>query len=337
MSHEIYKNKFVSLRQPAWHELGHVIQEEIGAVEAASRVNGVPFVYTEEVRTVSGLYTGSKAIIGLEQNEKTNNDIRTVYSVVSKDYHEITHQHFLEAWDRATHAHVETLGLLYDGSTMFLTTKLPGFSVKGDEIQGYLLATNPLNGTKAVTVRKTPVRVVCHNTLEASGKNFIAEWRVIHSSNAILQLETFLKNAYEQSRMEYEAVKDLYEILASTHIKDESAKEIFRSVYPDLTQPTALMQKLATKEPEALTELAAWERKNGHQIVHRTECYNLYAGEGLGSISEAAAGTVWGAYNAVVEYEQYLKRSSQRSSFLLGAGADRVATAFETSLAMAGK
>ena len=335
MAHKIYKEKFATLRQPAWHGLGHVLEQEMGAVEAA-RLIEVPKVEVEVISgSKSGVLSDYKAIVGVEGNSQ--GEIRTVYSIVSKDYHEITHDRFLETWDKATRdgmgipAPVETLGLLYNGSTLFLTTKLPSFGVKGDEINAYLLALNPLQLGKAVTVRKTPVRVVCNNTLEASGKQFTSEWRVIHTQDAAIQLEGFLRNAFEQSKAEYETVKDLFEILANKNVSDDTAKALYASVYPAIAMPN----EGKAADDAGLKMLAAWERENGAQLKHRETCYNLYSGDGLGSMSEAAKGTAWGAYNAVVEYDQYLKRYGQQASFLFGSGARRVERAYELSLEVA--
>jgi len=328
MSHEIYKEKFVTLRHPAWHDLGQVLNVPLPAVQAGGLVK-LPTLRVEPVvGRDTGIITTYKALVGVE------GDKQTVYSVVTNLYHEISHQTFLETWDRATNAYVETLGLLYKGSTLFVTTRLPSFSVKGDEVEPYLLAVNPLVAGKVVVVRKTPVRVVCNNTLEASGKNFLTEWRVVHYKNAVAQLESFLRNAVAQAAAEYETVKEVFELLASKKLQDEQSKELFAGVYPDLPRPEAQLAKLVdpSEEKNALEVLAAWERENGAQVSHRETCYNLYQGRGLGSLTTAAAGTAWGAYNAVVEYEQYLKRYAQTSSFLFGAGAKRVERAYELAL-----
>lgn len=335
MSHEIYKEKFVSFRQPAWHNLGRVIDTPCSAVEASALVR-LPEIQTEPViGAATGIETGHKVIIGLER-ENDGKETRTVYSVVTQNYHEISHQRFLETWDKATNAKIETLGLLYDGSTLFVTTKLPTFAVNGDEVAPYLLAVNPLRAGKSAKVRKTPVRVVCNNTLEASGKDFVAEWAIIHTQDAAIQLEQFLRNAYEQAADEYLAVKEVFELLAKTNLKDEEAREIFEGVYPAIGAPALLSHNL-NEDTDALKKLAAWERENGSQLKHREQCAALYEGEGLGCTSVAAQGTAWGAYNAVVEYEQYLKRYAQSASFLFGAGAQRVETAFDLALAVANR
>lgn len=331
MSHNIQNNsEFLSYREPAWHKLGMVIDEQIGAVEAGRRLH-LPEIMTEPLFTVSGLPTDSKAIIGAVDGAKT------VYAVVSKGYHEISHKDFLQAWDGALpESYVETIGLLGAGETLFLSTKLPGFSVNGDELITYLMAYNPLTGREATTVRITPVRVVCYNTLIMSGSQYVEQHRVVHNQPAAAQIATFLKDAFAKTVAKVETVREAYALLASFRLTDEQAKGSFKAVYPDLAQPVGVMGR-ATFDKDALDQMAAWERRNGAQMEHRTGCYNLYQGDGRGSMSEAAKGTAWGAYNAVVEYEQHLKRFRKAEFVMFGAGANRVAEAFDSYMALASK
>lgn len=347
MSHEIYKEKFVSKREPAWHGLGHVVEGDLSAVEAGNLV-GVPRVTTEPVKVGDIIAPEYKAIVGVEivtdapnAEDRTEDDERPyltheerhVYAIVSKGYHEITHEDFLKTWDKATGAPIETLGFLYDGSTLFLSTKLEPFSVKGDEIVPYLLALNPLSGKRAVTVRKTPVRVVCNNTLQASDGCFLTEWRVTHKQNAILQLETFLSTAYKQAAIEYVQVRELFEKLAARTLSDQEALTLVEGVYPSLLPPKESVTYASPEDLKASLALyEVWTRDNGRQEEHRSEALALYYGDGVGSQFQASKGTAWGLYNAVVEYEQYLKARRKADSFLFGAGADRVAKAFELCL-----
>ncbi len=326
MSHNIYKEKVVLHRKPAWHNLGLVIEDEIGAVEASNRI-GLPVIHTEPLTTPSGLYTGHKAIVG------TNDEGASVFNVVTNQYHEVTHHQFVEMWDRVVKTHIETIGLLGKGETLFITAKLPKFDVKGDEVQAYLMAMNPLTGNEAITGVVSGVRTVCQNTLMAALENWMSKYRVIHRKDPIAQIEKFLGEMWEGTKAKHEALKEAFDILASTKISDDSAKDIFTVTYPNLEAPKFLGS--ADLSSENLDALAAWERENGRQQVHRDKTFGLYSGDGTGSMTEAAKGTAWGAYNAVVEYEQYLKRYTRPESVVFGAGADRIKTAFTNSLALA--
>lgn len=327
MSHEIYNEKFLSYRIPAWHRLGQVIEEEIGAEEAARRIR-MPAIHTEPVITANGLPTDHKAIIG------TLDEGKEVYCVVSNDYREITHADFIAGWDRNVKRHVETIGVLRHGAGIFLSTKLPSFSVKGEEVEAYLLAENWLSGNRTTKVRKTPVRVVCMNTLQMSDRASTRELRIRHSRPAVEQLDKHLQELIQQSAAEYVTLKEAYELLASTRLNRESASTILSSTYPEQEMPEALLVR-ASSDGEALKRLAQIERFNGGQIEHRKNCYSLYDGEGRGALSTAAAGTAWGMYNAVVEYEQYKKDRRDAESIMFGAGKFRVERAFDAACELA--
>ena len=325
MSHNLNKENFLSYRIPAWHKLGIVFDEPLTAIQAAQKID-LPYIHTEPVITaVTKQVTESKAIIGTQKDA-----VPHVYCVVSNSYHEISHDSFLSAFDTATaHAPIETLGLLGNGETLFVTTKLPTFEVKGDEVESYLLAYNPLVVGAAATGRVTAVRVVCQNTLDASGKNFQKQFRVLHHKDAQTQLLSQL-TAYWQSTAETaQTLKEAYEILASTNVSNEQVKELTATIYP-----TSEIPNLPAVD-ENLAALAAWEKSNKSQLVSRESVYNLYQGQGIGSMTPAAQGTAWGAYNAFVEHEDYVKKYRKAESVVFGAGYDRKVQAFNETLALA--
>lgn len=328
MAHEIYNEKFLSYRIPAWHRLGLVVNEELTATEAATRIK-IPTITTEPVVTSSGLPTAHKAIIG------ALNEGREVYSVVGNDYREITHADFIAGWDRNVARHIETIGVLRRGAGIFLSAKLPSFSVKGEEIEAYILAENWLTGNRTTKVRKTPVRVVCMNTLQMSDRASVRELRIRHSRPAIEQLDQNLKDLIQQSEAEYVTLKEAYELLAKCRLDYVAANTILETSYPAMAMPEALLAR-AANDAQALDRLASIERFNGGQIEHRKNCLSLYEGEGRGALSEAAAGTAWGLYNAVVEYEQYKKDRRDAESIMFGAGKFRVEKAFDAACGFAG-
>ena len=327
MAHQIHESNFVTYRQPAWHGLGVVIKEPVGALEAARCIN-IPDIHTEPCITFSGLDTGYKAIIGTLSTGE-----REVYSVVTDHYREITHQEFLEGWDASVKQHIESLGILMTGAGLFVSAKLPSFGVKGEEIDAYILAENWLTGTRTTKVRKTPVRVVCMNTLQMSDAASSMEIRLRHKGDIMTQLQSALSGIVEQSILEYHTLKETYEILASTPVGDPMAKNIFLQIYPERPIPTHLVLDAATNRT-SLDRLAMWERVEVVQREHREGAFRLWAGEGQGSTSTAAAGTAWGAYNAVAEYEQYCKARRGAASMMFGAGRDRVAAAYDACLAL---
>lgn len=324
MAHNIMQNKrFVSYQQPAWHGLGLVTDRQMSAMEAYRLAGEVP-VTSEPVFTQSGLPTDHKAIIGEVDGKQI------VYSVVSKDYQEITHGNFVLAWDRGTQAYVETLGMLGQGEILFISTKLEMFDIKGDAVQQYLMAYSPLNGKEAITLRLTPVRVVCQNTLNLSASRCSEEHRIIHTQSIMQDVESWLRVMYNKVQFKTEAIREAFQILASASPNTESMDTFTKTIYPDPVQPDADPQ---TKE--GLDSLAKWEKDCGKMRGYRETVYNLFEGRGVGLSQPQIRGTWWAAYNAVTQHEDWERSYRRASSILCGAGARRKEQALEVSVDMA--
>ena len=329
MAHNIHKEKFLSHRKPAWHGLGLVVDKPLSAIEASRRI-GIPRISTESIKTKTGLAIPDyKAIISKEKGSK-----KTVLSVVSHDYQEITHGDFVNLWHRATGgAPIETIGVLGKGEVLFITTKLPSFEVRGEELENYLLAYNPLSGVEAVTGRETPVRVVCQNTLMASAHNFRSQFRVIHvgAGASTEQIETWLKNLWETRDAQAKTLKEAYTLLSKAKLTDGQTKQVLSAVYPTPRKP----ERADPMTDAGLEALAKWERTIHYSRHHRKSVVGLYEGDGLGSTTLATQGTAWGLYNAVAEYENHKKKFRQPSSMVFGAGARRLQKTFDECLMLA--
>ena len=117
---------------------------------------------------------------------------------------------------------IETAGILGDGERMYVTAKLPSNIFFGDNqsdpINDYILFTNTHDGSGAVTVLFTPIRVVCRNTLNMALKM---------ASNKLIYKHT----ANVNSRLEWnrENMKHALDVLERHHTFKEAFKEsLFR-------------------------------------------------------------------------------------------------------------
>jgi phage/plasmid-like protein (TIGR03299 family) len=318
MAHNIFDEKIYLHRQPAWHRLGTVSQEAHSAREAGEMI-GVPDVYEREI-TFSltddqhTVIPGFKAIIGVTESEDGGQNIET-YSIVSDHYHTVSHQQFIELFDRITHSRVETLGLLGNGSTMFVTAPLPQFDVLGDEIYNYMLMFNSLDGNTSIRCQPTSIRVVCQNTLQASFRQNEHDnvYRGVHLRSDLLQRTAeWLHTTWNQATGITAMLQEAYIGMARMAISLDQIAETIEAVYP---------------EPDGEDE----EEKEENSI-HFDSVMELF--EGSKTRTTACVGTAWGLYNAVVEYEDFAKRNATPQSILIGAGAERKKTAFRTLHAM---
>lgn len=319
MAHEIYQEKFYSHREPAWHGLGIVNEDKLNALETAKLID-IPVVDTVGIKTVDDVVLNGYKAIRINGSPSV---------IVSRDYYEITHTDFLKAWDKATNAHIETMGVLKNGEVLFVTTKLPGFDIKGVEHENYLMAVNPVTGKDAVTIRETVVRVVCANTLSASGSNFTSEYRCTHSKGQYEQMEKWITESWEKRLATSEAIQEAYNVLASHAITPPETKGVLSDVYPLAQRPD--VDPLVS---DGLDVLADWNKQCRLQSARHEAVMNLFSGKGVGSDQPDVAGTAYGLFNSISEYEQYDRPRGRNSSLVFGAGANRLNVALQSTLAL---
>ena len=78
----------------------------------------------------------------------------------------------------------ETAGSLQDGKRIWLLAKLPHeYIIGGEQISPYLVFTNTHDGSGAIKVAVTPVRIVCSNTLNLALSTAKRSWSTIHTGD----------------------------------------------------------------------------------------------------------------------------------------------------------
>lgn len=337
MSHDIMSNsRFYAHRTPAWHGLGYVSQTDLDAIAAAD-CSGISALKTFEaplwLRGHAGLvHAGDfKALCGCLPGEHkggeitTNGETKTVftYGCVGKDYEMITHEKALQVWHRATNgAPAETIGLLGCGETLFVTARLPEITVLGDSVKNFLMLTNPIDGLTSVRAKTLNCRVVCANTLAiglAEGTD--QQFRSVHSQGVLDRLENWLAAVWSGQTYVLQACQRAFESLAVVLCTPATVKdEVCSAVYP------------YPEKPEQPKLIEAWVDFCARMEAHRSAVTHLFTDSP--TRSEATRGTVWGAYNAVCEYEDFARpRTTARSRFL-GAGKDRKEAAFSACMTL---
>ena len=332
MAHEIFGERFLNHREPAWHGLGITLTDRrVGAVEAL-RMMGEYSIRTEQVKTIqSDLPVPKKAVI---RERTARGEPEKVLGVVGMEYQPIGPMATCETFDKAVGEPVETIGALRDGATLFITVELPRFAVKGDEIQDYLLVVNPMDGGEAAQIVRTPVRVVCANTLRMGQQLGVTQYRLIHDEKVQENLHNWLHGLYQKSVAQAKLIQEACTILADYRIGTDQTEDVLRRVYSEPKPPTnSAPREVMIKREEHRAYVSQWK------AVAREQVLKLFRGEGRGMDTIAAAGTAWGLFNAFVEYEDYRwSKNPQQAleSAVFGARADVKDLAFETCAAVAG-
>lgn len=173
------------VRETPWHGLGTRVLEaqESGKALALAgldwRVRQEP-IYTKE----------NEVIPGYKANVRDSD--RKTLGVVTDRYKVIQNTEAFAFTDALLGEGVryETAGSLQDGKRIWLLAHMPQeYIIGGERISPYLVFTNTHDGSGAVRVAVTPIRVVCSNTLNLALAQAKRSWSMIHTGNVQGKLE----------------------------------------------------------------------------------------------------------------------------------------------------
>ena len=148
------------VREVPWHGLGTMVQEAPTSADAL-RLAGLDW----EVKQRSIQVCGGAKIENFKANVRSTDG--KVLGVVSDRYQIVQNTEAFSFTDELVGGDVryETAGSLQDGRKIWLLAKMPTRKVIDDEVEPYLCFSNTHDGSGAIRVCMTPIRVVCNNTL----------------------------------------------------------------------------------------------------------------------------------------------------------------------------
>lgn len=217
---------------------------------------------------------------------------------------------------------LHTAGSLQGGKKVWVLAKVnrPALEIaEGDNVERFVLLSNSHDGTRAVRVGFTPIRVVCANTLrlahDATGEaNKLV--KVLHTKNALHALNG-LREIMDVANAKFEATAEQYRKLAQ-----------FKVSRADMRKYVKIVLEVNDKEecdlpPQTMTKI--------REILCLAE-------KGKGNDNPAIRGTLWAAYNGITEYTGYEYGRSQDArldSMWFGVNATLSQRALEVAITMA--
>lgn len=167
------------VRETPWHGLGVKVMEAPTSKEALT-LAGLDWRVLQEP-----IYTGrEEPIDGYKANVRDRD--RVVLGVVSERYKLIQNEEAFAFTDALLGEGVryETAGSLQGGRKVWMLAHMPHeYIISGERISPYLLFSNTHDGSGAVKVALTPIRVVCNNTLNLALMTAKRSWATIHAGN----------------------------------------------------------------------------------------------------------------------------------------------------------
>jgi phage/plasmid-like protein (TIGR03299 family) len=205
---------------------------------------------------------------------------------------------------------MHTAGALEDGRIVWALAKMnEGFTVFGkDDVESYLLFTNPHKYGKSIDVRFTPIRVVCNNTLTLAINTKSAS-QVSINHRAVFSAEA-VKETLGISKEKMAKYKEAAEYLGSKKYTDETFNVFLKRVFnvdldkPELSRPARQVLEIVDTQPGAEFKPGSW----------------------------------WNAYNAVTYATDHLlgrSADTRLKSAWYGSNANRKHVALNTAIEMA--
>lgn len=327
MAANLYQNIMAFHGVLPWHGLGVHFDEPMTGEQAleAAKLN---FTVTKEpcYRRMGILDADGKPVFEKvdEKFYTVNGDTNEVLAVVGPKYEALQNRTacgFFDVLLAESGAKYETAGALGKGERIWLLAKMPqSFEpLLGDKVDCYCLLSNTHDGTRAVEIRFTPIRVVCQNTLTAALEGCREVVKLQHVGDIQARLEESARVL--RSMNDYFAKKaEVFAELASFKITDEWLGEYFDRVFgacPVGEKVNPLVQK-------------NWAAKR-ELVMTNTKM-------GLGVDIPGVANTAWGAYNAAIEFVDYqlpMRESTSRTEVVLwGRGRAMKQDAMDAALAL---
>ena len=167
------------VRETPWHGLGTKVLEAPASKDAL-QLAGLDWRVLQEP-----IYTAMEELVdGYKANVRDSD--RKVLGVVTDRYRVIQNDEAFAFTDELLGAGVkyETAGSLQGGRKVWLLAHMPHeYIISGERISPYLLISNTHDGSGAIKVALTPIRVVCQNTLNLALANAKRSWSMIHTGD----------------------------------------------------------------------------------------------------------------------------------------------------------
>ena len=271
---------------PPWHGLGTQLdgpataEEAIRAARLDWAVGKIPLAAYNgsKWREVPGQY----AIVREDRWGQGSDD--AVLGAVGGDYMPLQNAEAFQFFDPIVGQNAavyHTAGALGRGERIWILAKLPeGIRVVGDDITDkYLLLCNSHDGTSAVQVKFTPIRVVCQNTLTMALKTG-STLRIPHTRSMqerLAQADELLGIVHKH----YDTIAEQLQAMARVQLNGQRLDEYLEKVF-------------------RLPPGARQEKARRRVLLDRVRAQYFFV-EGQGNRLHGVPGTLWAAYNGITE------------------------------------
>jgi len=286
MAHQVESAFYTGV--PAWHKIGTVV-DEAPSIEDAIRLAGLDWEVLEEPVFYQKPCADGDIPIEIPNYKALvrSTDGKTL-SIMKDSYTVLQNVDAFRFFDNVLDsglASLEAAGSLREGQRIWVLAKIRGAEadvVTNDTVEAYLLLCNSHDGSLAVHVLFTPIRVVCNNTLsfalEDAKSERVANLKIKHTASLSQSLEA-VKQAIDIGHQTFRFTVEQYQQLTRKGCDIVGLKNYVQEVFE--LQPN---------------EKGVIELPRSYAFIE--EAFESGPGANLAGVD----GTYWGAYNALTHW-----------------------------------
>lgn len=286
MSHEVETMAYAG--EVPWHGLGVKVDDNLD-IEAMLEQAGLNW----EIELVPVMVNKQKVPGYFGMTRNSDGKVLDICGSRYKPTQNAQAFEFFREFLEAGEAKLQTAGSLKDGRYVWGLASLDfSFTLPGkDKNEGYVLVGCPHEQGKSLIIKRTMIRVVCHNTLTAALRDSSGAFRFVHRSKfgnaAITKAKRVLGLAREDMRE--------FEKQARTLVDREIKLSQFVSIVAPIMMPKATPDQIMdwVKDPDTWTPRL--------KDIHKA--YTQAPG--------ATPGNAWGVLNAITYYSDHMASRTQ--------------------------
>jgi len=290
---------FASLREPAWHNLGTVFNDEVSTREMLD----LAYLSNWNVRLENVTLPGRshREYFAVTRSNPFDGHA-DVLGMVGERYKVVQNEQLFNFADNILDgARWETAGSIKNGTVVFGSLALERESVidpngVSDKVNSYLLVHTSHDGSLAVQASVTPVRVVCQNTLNMALRGVKQSYKIRHTQT----VDGRVAVAREALGLAHKFMDEFDKQAAELYAREIDAAKFFDIVSAVYPKP----------EKDAKGSMTKWENKI--DMIN-----SIY----MGPTNNMIAGTAWGALNAMTERLDWYRTARKGSTESMSAAA----------------
>ena len=267
-------------RNVPWHGMGVRVIESPNSADAL-RVAGLDWEVkqTPSFITLDGIQMPTGDIVNYRDSDNK------ILGTVTKRYVPVQNREAFAFTDALIGGDVryETAGSLSDGKIVWMLAKMPSDSILGDAFNRYLLFSNSHDGSSAVRVSITNVRVVCQNTLNFAINRARRYVTFVHKGDMESKLEEAKQTLSYAADYHTDFVADA-ERLANKKVSREDVEKLMNILFP---VPDEFVSKIQIERMETM-------RSNFNAMLNADDLQNF-------------KGTAWQIVNAASDYAYHAR------------------------------